>query len=482
MIFLKTKSIAIAIMFSLGIASVMMSCTEENDNATNSQPNIVLIFTDDLGYGDIGVYGNPTIKTPNLDKMANEGQKWTNFYVASSVCSPSRAALLTGRLPVRTGVTDVLFPDSETGLPQSEITLAKVLKDNGYKTAAVGKWHLGHKSPFLPTDHGFDSYYGIPYSNDMDRVKEFEDKNWIDSQIMWAEQENYQAYNVPLMRNDQIIERPVDQRTITKRYTEEAVASIKSLKEDPFFIYLAHSMPHIPLFRSEKFKDVSHAGIYGDVIEEIDWSVGLILKTLKEEGLDENTMVVFTSDNGPWHVFKTHGGTAGLLQGAKGGTFEGGFRVPAIFRWPGKIKPGVVTNMGTTMDLMPTICELTGTQLPEDRVYDGYDISPALLGTGKSPRDVVFYYRGKQLYAVRKGDYKAHFITQLCWGNSRTSLLVTDPEIEITNKPTILESPLLYNVNVDPSERFNIAAQHPEIVAEIKTLMEEHQAKVSSSK
>jgi arylsulfatase A len=298
----------------------------------SGKPNFIVIFADDLGYGDLGVFGHPTIKTPHLDKMATEGQKWTNFYVASSVCSPSRAALLTGRLPIRTGVTGVLFPHSETGLPQSEISVAKVLKENGYKTAAVGKWHLGHKSPFLPTDHGFDSYYGIPYSNDMDKVEEL-----FSDHFTLAENETYQAYNVPLMRDDQIIERPADQRTITKRYTEEAVAKIKNLKEGPFFIYLAHSLPHIPLFRSEKFKDVSAAGFYGDVIEEIDWSVGQVLKTLKEEGLDENTLVVFTSDNGHWHIFKTHGGTAGLLQGAKGGTLEGGFRVPAIFRWPGKI-------------------------------------------------------------------------------------------------------------------------------------------------
>lgn len=440
----------------------------------SARPNFIVIFADDLGYGDIGVFGHPTIKTPNLDKMAAEGQKWTSFYVASSVCSPSRAALLTGRLPVRTGVTGVLFPDSESGLSQSEITVAKVLKENGYKTAAIGKWHLGHKSPFLPTNHGFDSYYGIPYSNDMNRTGGIEGQDWIDSQITLAEQEKYQAYNVPLMRDDKIIERPADQRTITKRYTEEAVAKIKSLKDEPFFIYLAHSLPHIPLFRAEEFKDVSAAGFYGDVVEEIDWSVGQVLKTLKEEGLDENTMVVFTSDNGPWHVFKTHGGTAGLLQGAKGGTFEGGFRVPAIFRWPGKIKPGVVMEMGTTMDLMPAFSELSGAKLPADRIYDGYDISPLLLGTGESLRDEVFYYRGKQIYAVRKGDYKAHFITELCWGNSRTSLFVTDPEIEIADEPTVLKTPLLYNVNIDPSERFNIAGQHPEVIAEIKKLMENH--------
>jgi len=434
------------------------------------KPNFIVIFADDLGYGDLGAFGHPTISTPHLDKMAYEGQKWTNFFVAAPVCTPSRAGLLTGRLPIRSGMCSdkrrVLFPNSNGGLPQSEITIARLLKDNGYKTAAVGKWHLGHKSPHLPTDHGFDSYYGIPYSNDMDKVEKTD-------HFTLAENERYQAYNVPLMRNDSIIERPADQRTITKRCTEEAVEKIKSFKDDPFFIYLAHSLPHIPLFRSEKFKDVSLAGIYGDVIEEIDWSVGRIMETLKEEGIAENTLVIFTSDNGPWHIFKTHGGSAGMLRGAKGGTFEGGMREPTIFWWPENIKPGVVMEMGTTMDLLPTFCSLSNTKLPENRVYDGYDISPVIKGTGKSERDIVFYYRGEQVYAIRKGDYKAHFITQLEYG-SRTAQKITDPEIEISNEPTVQDPPLLYNVNVDPAERYNIAADHPEVIAEIKIILEEH--------
>jgi arylsulfatase A-like enzyme len=293
-----------------------------------------------------------------------------------------------------------------------------------------------------------------------------------------AENERYQAYNVPLLRDNKEVERPVDQRTITKRYTEETVEKIKSLKGDsPFFIYLAHSLPHIPLFRSEEFKDVSLGGIYGDVIEEIDWSVGRILETLKEEGLAENTLVVFTSDNGPWHTFKTHGGTAGLLRGAKGGTFEGGMREPTIFWWPGKIKPAVVRDMGTTMDLLPTFCALSGTVLADDRVYDGYDISPLLMGTGKSGRETVFYYRGEQVYALRKGDFKAHFIVQLEYGNP-TAHPITNPSIELKNSATILDQPLLYNVNVDPGERFNIADDHPEVIAEIRKILEEHKAGV----
>ena len=467
----NTKLIAMTGLLSFGMmGQPRLLGTVESEKSKIAPPNFIVIFADDLGYGDLGVFGHPTIKTPNLDKMAYEGQKWTSFYVAAPVCTPSRAGLLTGRLPIRSGMCSdkrrVLFPDSNGGLPQSEITIAKVLKENNYQTAAVGKWHLGHKSPYLPTDHGFDSYFGIPYSNDMDKVEQTD-------HFSLAETERYQAYNVPLMRDKETIERPADQRTITKRYTEETVAKIKSLKHGPFFIYLAHSLPHIPLFRAAEFKGVSVAGIYGDVIEEIDWSVGEILKTLEEQGIADNTLVVFTSDNGPWHTFKTHGGSAGMLQGAKGGTFEGGMREPTIFWWPGRLKTGPVMEMATTMDLLPTFCSLSSTKLPDDRVYDGYDISPLLFGTGESGRDEVFYYRGQQVYAIRKGDYKAHFITQLEY-ESRTAHLYTDPEIEIENTATILETPLLYNLSTDPSEKYNIAGEHPDVVAEIREVLERH--------
>lgn len=444
------------------------------EKETKVKPNFIVIFADDLGYGDLGVFGHPTIKTPALDRMAFEGQKWTNFYVAAPVCTPSRAGLLTGRLPIRSGMCSdnrrVLFPNSNGGLPQSEITIARALKGIGYHTAAIGKWHLGHKSPYLPTDHGFDSYFGIPYSNDMDMIQV---EDYFADQFKFAEQEYYQAYNVPLMRDEEIVERPADQRTITKRYTEEAVSRIKEFSGEPFFIYLAHSFPHIPLFRSGDFKGRSLAGIYGDVIEEIDWSVAQIIKTLKEEGLDENTLVVFTSDNGPWHVFKTHGGSSGLLRGAKGGTFDGGMREPTIFWWPENLKPGVVMEIGATMDLLPTFCKLSDTPLPLDRIYDGYDISPLLLGTGKGERDLVFYYRGEQVYAVRKGDYKAHFITQLEYG-SRTAHPITDTEMDIKGTPTVLDQPLLYNLSLDPAEKYNIADEHPEVIAEIRAALEEH--------
>ncbi|HBE43194.1 MAG TPA: arylsulfatase, partial [Bacteroidales bacterium] len=256
-----------------------------------------------------------------------------------------------------------------------------------------------------------------------------------------------------------IVERPADQRTITKRYTEEIISKIRSYKKGPFFLYLAHSFPHIPLYRSPEFKGRSAAGIYGDVIEEIDWSVGRILETLKKEKIAEKTLVIFTSDNGPWLTYGTHGGSAGLLRGGKGGTFEGGMREPTIFWWPGKIKPGVVMEMGTTMDLLPTFCKLANITLPDDRMYDGYDISTVMFDTGPNPRDVVFYYRDTDVFAMRKGAYKAHFFTQ--------------PEYGSSNR-TVHDPPLLYNLNVDPSEKHDIAEKHPEIISEIRKILAEH--------
>lgn len=428
--------------------------------AESSQPNFIIIFADDLGYGDLGCFGHPTIRTPQLDEMAHQGQRWTNFYVAASVCTPSRAGLLTGRLPIRNGMCSdqrrVLFPNSGGGLPTTEITIASALKKSGYATAAVGKWHLGHLPEFLPTAHGFDAYFGIPYSNDMDRKKGSTD------QFTLVENEDFNAFNVPLLRNTKIVEQPADQRTITKRYTEEAVGFIEKQQKvgHPYFLYLAHNLPHIPLFRSADFKDKSLAGIYGDVIEEIDWSVGQVLDAVKKDATAQ-TYVIFTSDNGPWLKFKTHGGNAGLLRDGKGSTWEGGMREPTVM-WahPQQLATGVVTDMGSSLDLLPTFANLAGAPLPDDRTYDGSDLGPVLDGSGASPRQNMFYYHGQQLYAVRHGDYKAHWKTKTSYAGQKQAEL-HDP-------------PLLYNLSHDPSEKYNIAADHPEIIAKLETIAKAH--------
>lgn len=430
-----------------------------------NQPNFIIIFTDDQGYGDLGCYGHPTIKTPNIDRMAAEGQKWTSFYVAANVCTPSRAGLMTGRLPIRSGmysnIRRVLFPDSDGGLPQTEITIARQLKKKGYHTAAIGKWHLGHLPAYLPTSHGFDTYLGIPYSNDMDRVNDI-----VAKEAFAHPKIDY--FQVPLMQDTTVIQRPADQNTITKRYTEEAVKIIKENKKQPFFLYMAHSLPHVPLFASKDFLGTSERGLYGDVIEEIDWSVGQILATLKKEGLDKNTYVLFTSDNGPWALFNEQGGSPGLLFGNKGTSYEGGVRVPAIFWAPGRIKPDVISQMGSTMDMFPTLSKLAGIPMPTDRPYDGYDLSGVLLGKKENPRNEMFFYHGSHLFAARRGAYKLYYYR--------------NNPIGYPEKLEKLEKLQLFNVQHDPSEHFDLADRQPEVIREIETMVKRHLAGASPAK
>jgi arylsulfatase A-like enzyme len=446
---------------SATIAAILLAALWAASGQTPRPPNIIIIMADDLGYGDLGCYGHPSIRTPNLDRMAAEGMRFTDFYSSAPVCTPSRAGLMTGRLAVRTGMASntrrVLFPDSAGGLPADEITIARALKSRGYATACVGKWHLGHLPQYLPMRHGFDFYFGIPYSNDMDR----DPASPAGRDGMFNPRIEY--WKVPLLRNETEVERPTDQQTLTRRYTEEALRWIGQNNDRPFFLYFPHTFPHVPLFASDRFRGTSPRGLYGDVVEELDWSVGQVLELLRRERLVDNTFVFFTSDNGPWLPQEHHGGSAGLLREGKGSTWEGGMRVPAIAWWPGRIRAGVTTReLAANLDLFPTSLALAGAALPADRVLDGTDMAPILFGSGKSNRRTFFFYRDEQLYAVRKGAYKAHFVTQPGYG-SEPPMRQHDP-------------PLVYNLAEDPSERFDLSAQRPEIVADLKGEADRHRA------
>jgi len=416
----------------------------------NRPPNFIIIFCDDLGYGDLGCFGSRKHRTPNIDRMAAEGMRFTSFYVTSGVCTPSRSSLMTGCYPRRVNMHQdakglcVLFPVSPKGLNPKEITIAEVLKQVGYATACVGKWHLGDQPPFLPTNQGFDYYYGIPYSNDMGGKK---GSKWPP---------------LPLLRNETVIEAPVDQNTLTKRYTEEVVKFITANKDRPFFVYLPHTMPHFPVHASDAFRGKSANGRYGDAVEEIDWSTGQILAKLKELGIDRDTLVVFTSDNG---AAGRSAGSNAPLSGAKGSTDEGGMREPCIMRWPGRIPAGAECNELTcTMDLLPTFAKLAGAPLPTDRIIDGKDIWPLMAGLkgAKSPHEAFYYYMLDQLQAVRCGKWKLH--------------LPLKPKKKSWGKP-IPSSPLkLYDLENDIAEQNNLADKYPQVVERLLRLAEKARA------
>jgi len=436
------------------------------------QPNIIVVFNDDQGYQDLGCFGSPDIKTPHIDRMAEEGIKFTSFMVASPVCSASRAALLTGCYPNRVGVPNVFFPNrGHEGLDPKHVTIAEMLKTAGYNTKAVGKWHLGDEPEFLPTNQGFDSYYGIPYSNDMFPAKSMtyaSDCLYLEGvtpesiaqafpahkegQTLWQKQPHKLKNKVPLMRNEACIEFPVDQTTITKRFADEGIAFIsESVKEDkPFFLYLANSMPHIPLFASPDFKGKSEGGLYGDVIEEMDYNVGRILNHLKKLKVDENTLVIVTSDNGPWLVMGERGGSALPLFEGKMTTFEGGQRVPCVMQWPGQIPAGSVCDeLALSMDLLPTFAQISGAALPTQQALDGksiIDLMTAQAGA-KTPHEYFFYNQS----AVRSGDWKYH---------SREVF-----KVKATTRK--FKGPTLYNLKEDIGESNNVIDQYPEIAARL---------------
>ena len=420
------------------------------------QPNIIVILMDDMGYGDIGTQGAIGYETPNLDKMANEGMRFTRFYSVQAVSGASRAGLLTGCYPNRIGFSGAPGPDAVTGINENESTMAEVLKQKGYACAAYGKWHLGHHTKFLPTHNGFDEYYGIPYSNDM-----------------WPHHPTGTYPDLPLYEGDKVIAYNPDQSQFTTNFTERAIKFIDKNKKRPFFIYLAHPMPHVPLFVSDKFKGKSKQGLYGDVIMEIDWSVGQILQKLRKEGLDENTLVVVTSDNGPWINYGNHAGSTGGLREGKGTSFEGGQRVPCLMQWKGTIPAGSVCNkLAVNIDLLPTFAHISGAAMPSHKT-DGVNLFSLLQGDTKStPRtSFLYYYRRNSLEAVSDGEFKLIFphptrtYEGFAPGNDGMPGRVDE------NK--MLEEKILIDLRRDPGERYNVLSQYPEAAGRLEQMANE---------
>jgi arylsulfatase A len=416
-------------------------------------PNFVIILTDDQGYADVGCFGAKDLQTPNLDRMAREGIRFTDFYVAQPVCSASRAALLTGCYPNRIGILGALDHHSRHGISAQEKTIAEVLQPQGYVSAIFGKWHLGHRQPFLPTQHGFNEYLGLPYSNDM------------------LPKPGRLTYpDLPLIEGDKTIQTNPDQSQLTTAYTEHAVQFIATNKERPFFLYLAHSMPHVPLAVSDKFRGKSTRGLYGDVIMELDWSVGQVLAALRQYGLDEQTLVIFTSDNGPWLLYGDHGGSAGPLREGKATTWEGGVREPCIMRWPGKIPAGAVCKEpAMTIDILPTLAHQAGAALPQHKI-DGLDIWPLMAARpgAKSPHEAYYFYWNRELQSVRSGPWKLHVAHKYPTLAGKSGGASGKPGRYSEGKTSLA----LYNLDDDIGEKTNVADQHPEIVRRLQALAE----------
>jgi len=446
-----------------------------NADATERFPNFVIVFIDDMGYADIGPFGAEGYETPHLDRMAKEGRVFTDFYVTQAVCSASRAGLMTGCYNVRVGILGALGPKATHGINADEVTLAEIVKQKGYATACYGKWHLGHHPKFLPTNHGFDEYFGLPYSNDMwpyhpgvshlpmgERVKR------------WP--------HLPLVEGTKIIDTQVtgdEQTQLTTQYTEHAVDFINRNKERPFLLYLPHSMVHVPLYVSDKFQGKSKRGLFGDVVMELDWSMGQIFETLRKNKLDEDTMVIFTADNGPWLSYGDHAGSAGPLREGKGTMFDGGCREPTVMWWPGKIPAGTICKKpAMTIDILPTIAQLTGAELP-DHTIDGKNIWPLIAGESDadSPHDAYYFYYGPQLQAVRMGKWKLHFphgyrtLSGRAGGTGGIPVNYEQAKIELA----------LFDLDSDIGETTNVADQHPDIVAKLKQLADQMRAELGDT-
>lgn len=432
----------------------------------SDRPNVVVIFMDDMGYADIGPFGAKAFSTPHLDRMAQEGRIFTDFYVTQAVCSASRAGLLTGCYNVRVGILGALGPGANHGIHEDEVTLAEICKQEDYATACYGKWHLGHHKKFLPMQHGFDDYWGLPYSNDM--------WPYHPGVLHLPMEERLKRWpHLPLIDKNEIINPRVtgeDQELLTTQYTEKAVAFIEKNKDRPFFLYLPHSMVHVPLYVSDKFKGKSGVGLFGDVMMEVDWSVGQILEVLRKHELEKNTLVIFTSDNGPWLNYGDHAGSAGPLREGKGTMFEGGCRESTIMWWPETIPAGTQCNEpAMTMDILPTVAHLIGAKLPDHKI-DGKNIWPLIEGKtdAKSPHEAYFFYYGSQLQAVRMGDWKLHFPHDYRTLNGRQGgtggLPVNYDRAQIDLS--------LFNLRTDIGETTDVKDQHPEIVQKIQALAE----------
>jgi arylsulfatase A-like enzyme len=455
-------------------ASRVCSAADVNQPIESPRPNVVIIFIDDLGYADIGPFGATAYKTPNLDRMAREGRIFTDFHAATAVCSASRVALLTGCYPERVSILGALGPLAREGIHKNEITLAELCKTRDYATAIFGKWHLGRPRKFLPLQHGFDEYLGLPYSNDMwPRRPEL-------ASSPEAGKKKKEGYpELPLIKNNEVIDPVVDgedQAKLTTLYTEHAVDFINRNKSRPFFLYVPHTMVHVPLYVSDKFRGKSGAGLFGDVVMEVDWSVGQILDAIKNNGIDDNTLVIFSADNGPWLNYGNHAGSAGPLREGKGTMWEGGYRVPCVMRWPGQIPAGTKCDeFAVTMDLFPTIAQVIGAEVPSDRVIDGKDIWPLMTGKegALSPHEAFYCYYGRELRAVRDRRWKLVFPHQYrsLDGNPGGR----DGRAEQYKQLTTGKA--LYDLKNDVGETADVASQHPDIVARL----EEHAEKARTA-